>query len=144
VDLQLRLGALCAELPDALGAVLCDYDGERVVSADGAAEIPEAALAAAARHVPRTLDAPDERRRFLLSIAGAEPCGPLAALGAVAERSGVGALSELGWTFRDVAVLVATLPDDYYLVLALRRPTVIAPAWRALRAAARDLAAELA
>lgn len=76
-ELEALLEALCDRLPSAIGAVLCDFEGESVVAALGAAPVPPDAEARAREHVPRALALTMPVKEFLIRLAGAEPCALL-------------------------------------------------------------------
>ena len=130
------LQALCLEVPDAIGAVLCDFEGETVVMALGAGDPPPEALARAQEHVPRALGLEMPLKAFLMRLAGAEPCALLRLFQGRCEIGHAGALQGLTMRYAEVDLLVERLPEDFYVVLAVRRPEVTAQALRAVRRAA--------
>lgn len=118
--------ALCDGIAASIGAVVCDYEGETVVSANGRAGVPQGAVERALSQLPRTMQSAVSSREFLLRVVGAEPCGLLRSFGERAQARGVGALDGFEARFAEVDLLVRRLPEDYYVVLALRRPCVMA------------------
>lgn len=139
-ELEALLEALCDRLPSAIGAVLCDFEGESVVAALGAAPVPPDAEARAREHVPRALALTMPVKEFLIRLAGAEPCALLRLFGAPAALHGGGAIEWLELRYEAIDMLVRRLPSDFYLVVVLRRPAVIAEAKRAMAAISPALA----
>lgn len=143
IDLELILRDLCGAVPEAIGAVLCDFEGERVVSVLGAAEPPAEAVARAKEHVPRALALSMPLGEFLIRLAAAEPCALLGLFGAAARTHRAGPVASLTLQHQRVELQVFRLPDDFYLCLVLRRPVVSALARRHGEHAARRLAPAL-
>ena len=143
MELEQILEALCADVPEAIGAVLCDYEGETVVVALGAAEPPAEALVLARDHIPRNLALQMPLKAFLMRLAGAEPCALMRLFAAQCEGAGAGPLVAFSIRYREVDLLVERLPEDFYLVLAVRRPAVVGLARRAARRAVEVLVPHL-
>jgi len=140
VELERILEALCAKVPEAIGAVLCDFEGETVVTALGRAEPPVEAAARAAEHVPKNLALTMPVAQFLVRLAGAEPCAPLRLFSETCLRHRVGELGALEAQYATVELLVERLPEDFYVVVVLRRPALPGRARYHLRRAAVALA----
>lgn len=139
MELQTILDDLAGAVPKAIGAVLCDFEGETVVASLGAARAPEQAEALAREHVPRSMALAMPVQEFLVRLAGAEPCALLRMFSLLGDKHGTGALSTFELRYDEVDVLVDRLPNDFYLVLLLRRPAVIGHARHHLRRAGRAL-----
>jgi hypothetical protein len=139
LELEAILHALCAAVPAAIGAVLCDFEGETVVAALGTAAPPAAALARAQDHVPRAIALHMPLPAFLMRLAGAEPCALLRLFSEAAAHGHAGGLAGFTVRYAEVELLVERLPEDFYLVLAVRRPAVSALAQRAAREAVERL-----
>jgi hypothetical protein len=135
MELDGILENLCAAVPEAIGAVLCDYEGETVVSVIGSAGVPPEAKTEALQHVPKTIGVPAAVEEFLVRLAGAEPCALLRGFGTAAAGRGAGILSALECRYEHVELLIQCLPNDYYIVLILRRPAITASARRYLTSA---------
>jgi hypothetical protein len=140
VELEAIVSDLCARLPCAIGAVLCDFEGEAVCCALGSADAPAEAEKRAREHVPRTLELTMPVAEFLIRLAGAEPCGLLRMFEASSEKHGTGHLCSLEMRYGEVEMLVKKLPNDFYLVLVLRRPAISAEARRLVVEAGARLA----
>ncbi|MFO0724678.1 MAG: hypothetical protein U1E65_12925 [Myxococcota bacterium] len=138
MELEETLLTLVRAVPEALGAILCDFEGEAVVLAAGAAPLLDAQHEVALAHVPRALGPEVAMADLWLRLAGAVPGGVLHQVGEVHRPHGRVALVELG--FEEAHVLIHGLPDDYYVLLALRRPALVARARQALSRAAQHLA----
>lgn len=137
--LQAPLVALCRGVPDAIGAVLCDYEGETVASALGPAPAPAAAAARAREHVPRALALSMPVAEFLVRLAGAEPCALLNLFDGSIRKHGGGFLRAMHFRYSEVELLVRRLPEEFYVVLVVRRPSESGSARRKLEDAARTL-----
>jgi hypothetical protein len=135
---------LCAEIPEAIGAIVCDYEGESVVYALGPAEPPDGAEESARSRIPRTLGSKISITEFLLRIAGAEPCSLLTLFGERSLSRGAGEIVSLDLRFEQVDLLIRRLPDGYYVMVALRRPALRGQAKSSLEAAQRRLTALIA
>lgn len=142
--LKAPLQQLCARVPEAVGAVLCDFEGETVVTRLGAAAPPSAAALRAQDHVPKTLAMQMPVAEFLMRLAAAEPCAPLRHFAACTRAGGFGAVHGLEARYAEVEILTECLPEDFYLVLVLRRPSLSFRARHHLQQAARRLAPQLA
>lgn len=129
------LVARAAAVPGALGAVLCDFEGEAVLTQLGSTPVPAAMLEGAKSQIPARLSHIGSPADFLLRLAGAEPCALLALFGQRSEALGGGTLEALELGFARVQLLVTRLPEDYYLVMVLDR-TVSGGFARARRVAA--------
>lgn len=110
-----------AAIPGALGAVLCDFEGEAVLTRVGTSSWPPALLQEATEHIPEQLPGALSGPEFVLRLAAAEPCALLALFGRGARRAGAGELGTLELSFRRVFLVVERLPEDYYLVIVLDR-----------------------
>ena len=140
MELEEVVRSLCLDLPDAIGAIVCDHEGESVVHAYGASPPPIEAEAEARARMPRDFQSQLGAREFLLRLAGAEPCAVLRLIEQGGLRQGAGALSSLELRFAAVEMLIRRLPEEFYVMLALKRPTLKARARMRLDSAARDLA----
>lgn len=140
MELEEILEALVGAVPDAIGAALCDFEGETVVTALGAAAPPPEAAAQATDHVPRTLELAMPVAEFLVRLAGAEPCSTMRLLDETSTRHGAGSITAFEVRYAAVELLVRRLPEDFYVVLVLRRPALTARAEHHLRKAATALA----
>lgn len=141
--MQAVLEAFCARTPEAVGAVVCDDEGETVVSALGSAEPPADADARAREHVPRSMTLHMPVGEFLVRLAGAEVCAVLRALDRTSRRRTAGPVRMTHVAYREVELLSRTLPEDYYLVVVLRRPRVLGVIRRRVEATARVLARDI-
>lgn len=140
MNLDAVLEKLVGEVPEAIGAIICDYEGETVVTALGPAAPPEEAERRAMEHVPRAMALTMPVSEFLMRLAGAEPCGLLRTFDRQAKKRGGGRIKSLFMRYEAVEVMVDQLPNDYYLVLVLRRPALAGHA-RYHLADARDVLA---
>ncbi len=118
------LEALCAAVPETIGAVLCDYEGETVVNALGKAAPPDEAKDRATEHVPKNLALTMPVAEFLVRLAGAEPCALLRQFMVGNQAAGGGQLHSFSTGYEHVVMLVHRLPEDFYIVLVLRQPAV--------------------
>lgn len=139
MELQEILDRLVASLPDAIGAVLCDFEGETVVAALGPARAPHEAETYAREHLPRSMAVSMPVQEFLVRLAGAEPCALLRLFQEQSHLHGSGTLTMLELRYVDVDMIVDRLPNDFYLVALLRRPTIVGQAKRHVRVAADAL-----
>ncbi len=139
MELQAILDRLVASLPRSIGAVLCDFEGETVVAALGPSRAPAVAEAYAKEHLPRSMAVTMPVQEFLVRLAGAEPCALLRLFQAQNDAHGSGAVSMLELRFGDVDMIIDRLPNDFYLVALLRRPTVLGRARRHVRVASDAL-----
>lgn len=133
------LERLMQEVPQAIGAVVCDFEGEAVIALLGAAEPPLEATAKALEHVPRQMSLDMPIGQFLLRLAGAEPCALLRMIDQHGRLRGAGTVRSLDVCYEKVEILVDPLPSDYYVVLVLRRPALASHARFHLRDATRRL-----
>lgn len=141
--MQAVLDAFCAETPEAIGAVVCDDEGETVVSALGSAKPPPAAEARAREHVPRSMTLHMPVGEFLVRLAGAEICAVLRALERAGRAKAAGGPEDVHVAYREVELLSRTLPEDYYFVVVLREPRVVGTIRRRMDATARALARDI-
>jgi hypothetical protein len=141
--MQAVLDAFCAETPEAIGAVVCDDEGETVVSALGAAVVPRDADVRAREHVPRSMTLHMPVGEFLVRLVGAEVCAVLRALDRTSRWGAAGPVRVVHLAYREVELLSRTLPEDYYLVVVLRHPRVVGAVRRRVEAAARVLARDI-
>ena len=144
MELEEILQSLCGRLPEAIAAVLCDFEGELVVSATGDASLPREAEENLFEHVPRARRLTIPEPEYLLRLAAAEPCAILRMFHESGARVGLGALREIEVRYAAVDMLVRQLSHAYYVVLFLRRPALMAVARRGLRAAGLALEPHLA
>lgn len=144
MDLDAVVRQLCDRLPEAIGAVLCDFDGEAVVSAVGHAPAPQGAEVLARARIPRALASEVSLTDFLMRVSGAEPSAFLRAFDEQTRTRGLGPLEAVDLRFDEVDVLVRRLPEDYYVMLALRRPSRPSAARQEIEEARRSLAALIA
>lgn len=143
MKLQEIVSALARETPDVVGVVLCDFEGESVVSAEGSATLSADACARAREHVPSAMALNTPVQDFLLRLAAAEPCGPLRLFGQEGVKAGAGHLRTLELRHETLDVYVAALPEDYYLFLVTHRSAFREKLRVALEAAGRRIAPEL-
>ncbi|MBK8013317.1 MAG: hypothetical protein IPK13_18425 [Deltaproteobacteria bacterium] len=144
MELEEILQALCGRVPEAIAAVLCDFEGELVVSARGEAQLPEGAEESLFDHVPRARRLTIPEPEYLLRLAAAEPCAILRMFHESGARIGLGALREIEVRYASVDMLVRQLSHEYYVVLFLRRPSLMALARHGLRAAGLAIEPHLA
>ena len=116
---------MCDRIPHAIGAVLCDQQGESIVSALGRAQVPPLARERAQDHVPSRLDLNIPVGEFLVRLAGAEPCALLRQIQATQNERNAGTLAAYVARYDEVDVVVEQLPDDLYLFVVVRRPSVV-------------------
>lgn len=139
MELSAVVERLCAEVPEAIGAIVCDYEGEAVVWAFGRGELPSGAERNARSRIPQSLELQMSLTEFLLRITGAEPCGLLRIFGEKSTARGLGTIRSLDLRFESIDLLVRPLPEDYYVMLAVRRPAIRAAAGARLDTAERVL-----
>jgi hypothetical protein len=118
------LTRLLEDVPEAIGAIICDFEGEMVTSVLGAATIPHEAEVKALEHVPKQIPLDIPIGQFLMRLAGAEPCAVVRLLDEHGRRRGAGGFLSLHVCYETVEILVDPLPSDYYLVLVLKRPAL--------------------
>jgi hypothetical protein len=134
---------ICTAIPETIGVIMCDQEGEKVVGVGGTATLPQGATDRARSQLPASMQSEISSRDFVLRIVGAEPCALLRLLDERGQTSGAGRVDGFDLRYSELDLLVQRLPDDYYVVLALRRPSVIAVARDALNRAAQTIGAEL-
>lgn len=134
---------VCDRVPQVIGAVLCDQQGESIVSALGSADVPPMARQRAKDHVPTNMGLNMPVSEFLVRLAGAEPCALMRQLQMAQIERGAGALDGYVARYADVDVVVEQLPEDLYLFVALRRPVTLGHVRFYTQQAARDLQAFL-
>jgi hypothetical protein len=139
VTIDAVIQELCSGLPRAIGAIVCDPDGERIAHAEGRAPAPLSATDRAKAQLPQSMRDRSESLELLLQLAAAEPQAYLRALHDRGRSSGAGDLKTVELQFADVCVLVSPLPEQHYLLLALRRPCVVLDARQALESAGSRL-----
>jgi hypothetical protein len=139
--IEAALERLMQEIPEAIGAVVCDFEGETVLSSLGAAPLPPEAEEKAKDHVPKQIPLEIPLGQSLLRLAGAEPCAILRLLDQHGQRRGAGTVRSLHMCYERVEVLVDPLPSDYYLVLVLRRPALASHARFRLQDATQRISA---
>ena len=140
MSLEAILTQLLSDVPEAIGAIICDFEGEMVTSVLGAAPIPLAAQAKALEHVPKQIPLDIPIGQFLMRLAGAEPCALLRLIEEHGRRRGAGGFLSLHVCYEMVEILVDPLPSDYYLVLVLKRPALASHARFHLKDASQLLA----
>lgn len=140
MDLDAAIKDLVTGVPGALGAIVCDFEGESVVLARGSAPLPPDAELHARSYIPSTMTVDVDAGEFLLKLLGAEPCALLRLFEEHSRSFGIGGVDGFEMRFREVDVIVRRLPEDYYVVFALRRPAVEARARAKLEVAKRALA----
>ena len=138
-ELQDIVQVVCDHVPQVIGAVLCDSQGESIVSALGLAEVPPMARQRAKEHVPTNMGLNMPVNEFLVRLAGAEPCALMRQLQMAQIERGAGTLDAYVARYEDVDVVVEQLPDDLYLFVALRRPVTLGRVRFYTQQAARDL-----
>lgn len=137
------LEALCQQVPEAIGAVLCDFEGETVVTALGRAAPPHDAIVRAQEHVPKAMALSMPVAEFLVRLAGAEPCALLRQFADVGVRRQAGGLRTLEMQYREVQTFACRLPEEFYVVLVTRRPALSGRARACVSRAAAALAPHL-
>ncbi len=125
MSIEEALERLCSSVPWAVGAVVCDDEGETVISRLGRAKPPEEAESQARDHVPKSMALSMPVGDFLVRLAGAELCAVLRRVEHVTRTKGTGSANLLHLRYRNVDVAIATLPEDYYVVAILRRPCTV-------------------
>ena len=141
MDLEEIVQRLAQDVPNAIGAIVCDYEGETVTLALGRAPLPAEAEDHARSYIPRAMVPDVDLGEFLLKLAGAEPCALIRLFDKHSKSHGTGPLTSLDLRYRGVDMLVRRLPEDYYVLLVLLRPALAARARVRLEAASRALAA---
>ena len=134
---------ICETIPETIGVIMCDQEGEKVVGVAGKATLPTGAADRARSQLPANMQSEISSREFVLRIVGAEPCALLRLLDERGQASGAGRVDSFDLRYRELDLLVQRLPEEYYVVLALRRPNVIALAREALSSAAEAIEVEL-
>lgn len=137
------LDALIAQLPDAIGGVLCDGDGEAIATARGKGALPPGGEEEARRHLPRAMASTVSVDVLALRLAAAEPVAALRALEISAKARGAGAVGGYEVRHPEMHVLVSALVDDVYLVLFVRHTARVAYARACLDRAKSPLIALL-
>jgi hypothetical protein len=138
-DLDAVVAALAA-IPRAIGAIVCDYEGEAVVHALGRESLSPAVERGARSLMPREFETAMSVEEFMLKLIGAEPCALFRSFEDPSRGHGVGGMIALELRYQDLDLLVRRLPDEYYVCLLLRPPALIATAQRRLAEATRALA----
>ena len=141
IDLQDVVQGVCDQIPEAIGVVLCDQQGETIVSALGNSDVPPDAQSRAKEHVPSRMGLNMPVNEFLVRLAGAEPCALLRQIQAAQNERGAGTLDAYVARYAEVDLIVEQLPEDLYLFVALRRPASVGVARRFTQAAAKRLEA---
>jgi hypothetical protein len=144
IELDAIVRRLCSAVPRSIGAIVCDWEGEAICCVLGTADAPPEAEARARDHVPRAITLTMPVAEFLVRLAGAEPAGLLRMFGQTGERLGTGCLTSLELSYREVSILIDRLPNDFYLMLLLRRPAVTSTAKRLMVEASKQLAEHVA
>ncbi len=130
---------VCDKVPEVIGAVLCDQQGESIVSALGTADAPPEAHDKAKEHVPTQMGLSMPVGEFLVRLAGAEPCGLIRQLQMAQNERGAGTLDAYVARYAEIDIIVEQLPEDLYLFVALRRPASIGRTRFFTRQAAKEL-----
>lgn len=133
MSLEAEVQSLCVHIPEAIGAILCDFEGERVVSALGSAPLPPIAAAQALDHVPRNLSLSVPPAEFLLRLCGAELCGLMERFQQISTDHQLGDPYGLELSYRGVRLCAAALPEGYFLLVVMRSPAQIVRARRILK-----------
>ncbi len=141
-EFEAVLADLC-DNPDVIGAVLCDDEGEMVATSRGRAELPPGAAEQAARHMPNAFSVDVPTPDFLLRLGSAETCGPLRLMQRIAKRGAAGDVQTVDLRYAELDVLLHALPEDFYIVVFVRRPNLLAGLWARLAAAGRMLGERL-
>lgn len=138
--------AEAAAVRGALGAVLCDFEGEAVVTQVGTTPLSADVAEEALKHVPRGVASHHAPEEFLLRLGGAEPCALLALFGRSTRSAGGGELEGFELRFKRVGVIVERLPEDYYLTIVVVLSTAggLAEARRVAQRVRPVLVAEIA
>lgn len=123
-DLNQALSTLCRRT-GAVGAVLCDDEGETVTASLGPAPLSPEAEALAREHIPKAMELQMPIGEFVLRLAGAESCAVLRGVQGACTRRVGGRLDHLHLRYSELDVLIEPLPEDFYLVLMLRRPLLL-------------------
>ncbi len=139
-ELEQILFKLCSSVPEAIGAVLCDSEGEAVAIAWGTRKIAPEAEAQIPLHVPRALSLDQPPAQFLIKLLGAELCASLRQW--VEAVGAAGPAHVLAARYRHLELLVSPLPEDFY-VLLLAEPPIRGRAERSLRLAKEALSAAI-
>ncbi len=113
-----------AAVPGALGAVLCDFEGEAVVTRWGVGPLPPDVEAEAQKHVPNAVRSQVSVGQYLLRLAAAEPCALLMTFSRKTLSRHGGPLDTLEIAYRNVGLVVLSLPEDFYLVIVLDRKRI--------------------
>ena len=143
-ELEAIVRDLCARVPRAIGAIVCDWEGEAIACALGRIGVGKEAEERAKEHVPRAISLTMPVPEFLVRLAAAEPAGLLRMFGQTGERFGTGGLTSMEVAYRDIAILIDRLPNDFYLMMLLRRPAVTSTAKHYMDEASRLLAEHVA
>lgn len=141
--MEAALRDLCARIPSAIGAVVCDDEGETVVCSLGPAAPPAEAEREAREHVPRSIALHMPVGEFLVRLVGAELCAILRAFEVASRDKTAGAVDAVQLSYREIDLLLHPLPEDYYLVTVLRRPVVLGAARHLVERAARAVADDI-
>jgi hypothetical protein len=143
LNLEETLRRLLQRVPEAIGAIVCDFEGETVMALLSDTPIPSEAEARAWEHVPKQIALEIPIGQFLMRLAGAEPCSVVRSLDEHGRRRGAGGFLSMHACYERVEILVDPLPSDYYVVLVLRRPALASHARFHLKHASRRLAEAL-
>lgn len=108
-----------SQCPGTFGVLLCDYEGETVMSRFGDTEVSSVVLDAAASQLPGSLRTKVEAKEYLLRVVGAELCPLLAQFDRVTQNADEGPLIGFELVFEHIDLVVRRLPDDYYLAFVL-------------------------
>lgn len=141
-EFEALLAPLC-ENNGVLGVVLCDDEGEMVATRRGPAELPTGAAEHAVKHMPSALSADIAAPDFLLRLGSAETCGPLRLMQRIAKRGAAGEVRTVDLRYGELDVLLRALPEDFYVVVFVRRPSLLAGLRARLEVAGQGLSAHL-
>jgi hypothetical protein len=140
---------LCQCCPAALGAAVCDSEGESLALALGSADFPSSSLQLIDARLPRQFDRQswpeNDTKLFTLRQWAAEPSRSTGRL-RQAWKSGAehACLTAFCLRFRHIDLAMATLEDHMYLVLVLRRPNLLSLSRREVMRTAHALEHHLA
>jgi len=145
--MQKALEQLCELVPEALGAAVCDADGESLALAIGAADFPECGWELIRTAMPRQFAEEhrslDESKQFVLRQWAAEPSRSSGILNRAHLTAGASEPSQFSLRFDEFELLVHVMVEQMYVVLVVRRPCVTPIAARYLAMAGARLGAML-
>jgi len=142
--MQEILQKLCERFPAALGAAVCDSEGESIDIALGSGHFPEASLKRVESSFPlqynRASWTEEKTRMFALRQWAAEPSRSTGLVNRAYEFAGDFQILDI-FSIRSQALdlVVGVMEDHMYLVLVLARPNLNALAQRAVRESKEQL-----